>query len=118
MEFNTIFDKNTAIHTPLLDNALALIDKVHSCYGDIVLVDKENVRSYWHRYGDQTCYRFTPSIDQHTGTITAVYCNYCKKEWYDKRQYRVLEFDEVFEVDLGEFNVGFNDVKAAIAALF
>lgn len=118
MDYKTIFDGWTAVHTPSLESALILIDKMYSYYGDIVNISKKTARLYWDKYGDRTCYRFTPSIEHNTGAIARVYCNFCSKEWYIKNQYRVFEFDEVFGVDLGEFDAGYDDTQAAIAALF
>ena len=118
MDYEILLDGRTVIHTSSHEEALLLIEKIYSKYGDTVVASKRTLSEYWKKYRSKTCYRFSPYIHDETGEVSKVHCSYCSKEWYIENRYRVFEFDEVFGVDLGEFDAGFDDTKAALAALF
>lgn len=46
-------------------------------------------------------------------------CGYCQAEWYRSNNYKVIQFEDIcYSRDYGDFNSGFVDIDAAIAALF
>lgn len=106
--------RNPVVHCKEKWQATALI-----CEFDKLLPGEINLNTtnWWGYYKDKTCY-YT-DIRVRNGRLEHVRFEYCSDEWYANSGYKVLEFDDVvFEVDLGEFDAGFNDAKAAIAALF
>lgn len=115
-DISFVLDGNTAIHTSTKEEAIELIDMATTVFGEKLMWKKKDILSWWSYYQDECCYRFR-SIRTRIGE-ELIDCSYCSIRWYEDHQYGILEFSDIHPGELDDFETGFKDKDAAIAALF